>query len=601
MSTLAQVTSAVSFLSMAVSLWLGCYIVTRSPRSRLAWLAGLTLWSLAGIFVTVLLATEDSSSATRWPGWALNLTQTIWYHLSLETLSPEQGTRQRPFVPVVYGLAVLLDLLLLQTSLIVSGRVPGVGGYTTVFGHGPLFAAWPVFSIGLALLTLVNFSTARQAVRDLVRQKQLNSLVRGTFLGVLAVLYWTVAISLGVSVPALPIVLALGFGIGTLGYGIARYSALIDGRLLRLDFALSGLLILALSAIYLAAAAFLFRPAWSIVAAIIVVALTIFTHTSFEFARRLLDWPFVQRPARALRATLRVAAFDVVERKSLEDGLRSALAALVAGVDARWGAIALRESEEFVVRASFHWERKGEHLPADRLDVRELTILPPDATTRPLAVVAPVILERDSIGAILLGQPKGGSAYGESDLDLVAEAADRLAELIRHARQQETHAKEIGELLESFRAREHKLQEDIEALRASAMSGAVSPQQVANVEDALRRLYDYSYLGEHALGTDILANYRATTHLDRGKTLNAALIAAIEKLRPAGAEPRDLPPRQWHPYLILRDAYVRDEPNRDIMSRLYVSEATFHRTRRSALRAVTKALFEMDRPANLAN
>jgi len=449
MSTLAQVTSAVSFLSMAVSLWLGCYIVTRSPRSRLAWLAGLTLWSLAGFFVTVLLAIDESTAAP-WPGWPLNLSLTLWYHLSLQTLPPEQGTRQRRFLPVVYGLAVLLDALLFQTALIVNGSMPGAGPYTTVFGHGPLFAVWPIFLMGVALLTLVNFRAARQAMRDQVRRKQLNGLVRGTLLSVLAGLYWTVAISLGVSVPALPIALALGLGLGMLGYAIARYSALIDCRILGFDFALSGLLILALAAIYLAATWILFQPAWSIAAAIVVVALTIFTHTSFEFARRLLDWPFVQRPARALRATLRSAALDVVERKSLEDGLRSALAALVAGVDARWGAIALREGEEFVVRASFHWKHTGECLPADRLDVHDLTILPPDATTQPLTVVAPIILERDAMGAILLGQPKGGSAYGESDLDLVAEAADRLAELIRHARQQEANAREIGGLLESF-------------------------------------------------------------------------------------------------------------------------------------------------------
>jgi hypothetical protein len=234
MSTLAQVTSAVSFLSMAVSLWLGCYVVTRSPRSRLAWQAGLTLWSIAGIFVTIFLAIGDSTSPSSWPGWPLTLTLAIWYHLSLETLPPERQTAQRRILPVVYGMAALLDVLLLETLLIASGRMPGVGAYTTVFERGPLFAPWPVFFISVALLMLYNFWTARQAVRDRMRREQLNSLVRGTFLGMLAAVYWMVAISLGMSVPALPIVLALGLGVGMLGYGIARYSALIDGRLLRL-------------------------------------------------------------------------------------------------------------------------------------------------------------------------------------------------------------------------------------------------------------------------------------------------------------------------------------------------------------------------------
>jgi hypothetical protein len=39
--------------------------------------------------------------------------------------------------------------------------------------------------------------------------------------------------------------------------------------------------------------------------------------------------------------------------------------------------------------------------------------------------------------------------------------------------------------------------------------------------------------------------------------------------------------------------YVNGEANRDIMAKLYVSEATFHRTRRRALKAVTRELFEM--------
>lgn len=595
MSTLAQVTSAVSFLSMAASLWLGCYVVTRSPRSRLAWQAGLTLWSLAGLFVTILLAIGDSTSPSRWPRWPLTLTLAIWYHLSLETLPPERRTTQRRFLPVVYGLAALLDVLLLQTSLIASDRMPGVGAYTTVFERRPLFAIWPIFLIGLALLMLYNFWTARRAVRDRMHRKQLNSLVRGTFLGVLAAVYWTVAISLGVSVPALPIVLALGLGVGMLGHGIARYSALIDGRILRFDFDLSALLMLALSAIYLAATWFLFQPAWSIAAAIVVVALTIFTHTSFEFARRLLDRPFVRLPARALRATLRRAASDLGERKSVEESLRSALAALVVGVNARWGAIALRDGGEFVVRASFHGERVGERLSAHHLNVRELTVLSPEGSSDwPLAVIAPMIADRDAVGAILLGQPRGGTHYSEGDLDLVAEAADRLAELIRYAQEHEAHARQIGDMLEAFRAREYELQSGIDGLLYQAKAAAPSPQQVAEVENAMRRLYDYSYLGEHPLARNMLAHDHATTHIDRGKALNAVLVTAIEKLRPAAVEPRELPPREWHPYLILRDAYLRGDANRDIMSRLYVSEATFHRTRRSALRAVTKALHEMD-------
>jgi hypothetical protein len=53
-------------------------------------------------------------------------------------------------------------------------------------------------------------------------------------------------------------------------------------------------------------------------------------------------------------------------------------------------------------------------------------------------------------------------------------------------------------------------------------------------------------------------------------------------------------PREWHPYLILHGAYLEDRLNRDIMSQLYISEGTFNRTRRSAIRSVRRMLQEME-------
>ncbi len=86
----------------------------------------------------------------------------------------------------------------------------------------------------------------------------------------------------------------------------------------------------------------------------------------------------------------------------------------------------------------------------------------------------------------------------------------------------------------------------------------------------------------------------AVTHLDLGKAVYSMLTEAIEKLRPGTPLAGDPPPRDWYPYLILHDAYLEGIPNRDIMSRLYISEGTFSRTRRAALRAMARALEEME-------
>jgi hypothetical protein len=89
------------------------------------------------------------------------------------------------------------------------------------------------------------------------------------------------------------------------------------------------------------------------------------------------------------------------------------------------------------------------------------------------------------------------------------------------------------------------------------------------------------------------------THIDRGKAVGEVLIESIRKLRPAGKEPDAyrVPSRAWHQYLILHDAYVLGDLNRNIMSKLYISEGTFNRTRRRAIRGVAKALEEMEREA----
>ena len=119
----------------------------------------------------------------------------------------------------------------------------------------------------------------------------------------------------------------------------------------------------------------------------------------------------------------------------------------------------------------------------------------------------------------------------------------------------------------------------------------------------MRRLHDYPYLGEHTLAQLQVLNCRLqdrsqefVTHIDRGKALSEVVIQALHKLRPEGAEPsrHAVPPREWHQFIVLYDAYVLGELNRDIMSKLYISEGTFNRTRRRAVRGVAKALQEME-------
>ncbi len=56
--------------------------------------------------------------------------------------------------------------------------------------------------------------------------------------------------------------------------------------------------------------------------------------------------------------------------------------------------------------------------------------------------------------------------------------------------------------------------------------------------------------------------------------------------------PSSMTLRVWYNHAALYDAYMEGVPNREIMARLYISEGTFNRTRRNAIRGLARLLVE---------
>jgi hypothetical protein len=127
-------------------------------------------------------------------------------------------------------------------------------------------------------------------------------------------------------------------------------------------------------------------------------------------------------------------------------------------------------------------------------------------------------------------------------------------------------------------------------------------QLLTLVENALKRLHDFSYLGKHPLNRLLVVRLRcarderAVTSLERAKTLSAFLAETIEGLRPPGPLPgrSSIPRREWYPYLVLHHAYVQAEHNYTIMNWLQISEGTFNRTRRGALQIIADTVAELE-------
>jgi hypothetical protein len=121
---------------------------------------------------------------------------------------------------------------------------------------------------------------------------------------------------------------------------------------------------------------------------------------------------------------------------------------------------------------------------------------------------------------------------------------------------------------------------------------SISPDAefIKMVEDGLRHFSDYITLGQSSLADWV--GIQAGSHVERGKELQKILAEAMDSLRPVGARPPEPLPRVWYSYVVLHDAYVEGVPNREIMARLYISEGTFNRTRRNALRGLARLLLE---------
>jgi hypothetical protein len=118
------------------------------------------------------------------------------------------------------------------------------------------------------------------------------------------------------------------------------------------------------------------------------------------------------------------------------------------------------------------------------------------------------------------------------------------------------------------------------------------PESIQLVEEGLKNLHDYIVLGKSPLADQLAVD--GETHIERGKAVHDVLVETIKTLRPEGKRPAEPLPREWHNYVIMNDAYIEDVRDREIMAKLYISEGTYYRTRRKALRGVTRALMEAD-------
>ena len=530
---------------------------------------------------------------------------------------------------ILLAYAVALGLLVLSVSWFAGQPDPitNAAMHSAARVDDPLYPFTAAYVLVLGGLSLANLWQGYRHETSEVRRRQFRPLFIATVLAALGGLYVTVGISLGVDLPELPRDVAFGVAVALLGFAVARHNALVEGRVIEADLLYVFLTVGSLTtlAVLLAEVLYSSGHVFSFVTLVLVMVVTISALMLYDGVRTALDRLFYRDQFRQLRANLRSLANEAGTGRSLSEQLQAMLEQLCKTLSAKQGCIALGEDDAFVVKASQGAIAIGQIVPRSSVLCDEIVQLPAtpsqlldsgnDAeapqgkTPKWAALLVPIAASDSQIGALLLGARAREQPYQDEDLMLLDDVSDQLATVIQTSRLQEENARAINAMVSEFRERERAMERQMQEMLATGsartlpgLAGLSQDDFIAQVEDALRRLHDYPSLGDHPLAQlaivrqNLASSSGATTHIDRGKALNKVMVQAIQKLQPEGIppNPHTVPPWEWHQFIVLYDSYVLDELNRDIMSRLYIGEGTFNRTRRRALQGVAKALQDME-------
>ena len=618
------ITFAITLASITIALWLGLFLATRAGRSARVWLSALTMWAIGSWLVhnvlQMSLPNQNENVGLFWLGQAVKLAPTLWFQLSCSILQ-ETTDVSRSRLRLMRWVA-LAGYALTFLQMIDTGRSFGSLASPNQI---PSYAIFLVLLALLPLWTMWNFYEARLLARSPNVRRQLLHLLVATAVTYVGGLYTGLAIYLGWPLNFFPNYALFGVGVILLGYGVVAYDSLLSGRSIERDalYSITGVGLITILYTLVAWALWL-NGSISIGALVIFLICAVVSHTLSDAGRTLLDRIFYRGRLRKLRLDLQQLAHETGRANSLPEQLDLVLESICRSVGVQDGFIAVRQdhSQSFGVTNCRNTRWHGRTFGGMALVSNEIVeLVKTGAATRSevegMALLVPIYVKRNQIGALVLGPKNAGAPFRPEEIDYLETVGPQLANMVEAATQQEAHIQQLEKSLEQYREREREMQLQLQQIVAappatsSLMQDMDDEQMTALVEDALRHLYDFAYLGEHALATlqivnsylpqtrvvDNGASALGPTHLDQGKGLHALLVYALQQLRPVGAEPAAsaVPPRDWYNYLILHGSYVQGELTRDIMARLYIGEGTYNRTRRRALRSVAKMITEMEK------
>ena len=572
---LFQATLLVDLIAMTVCLWMAFYLFARGFPSKVTMRGVILLLSLSAFFFGAYnnIFTQIAGTAA-WRATFLIIGIGAWYEITLQLLPAEHRKSLLPWAVGIYTLGLVTIVLLLSTRTAFIGE-QGNMLYVARMGVGLPYILYGVFEIAACFGLFQNLlSHGKIGITS-----QGKFFLFSSFFPAAGVVYGIIALAIS-PLPRIYQDLLIFSGVFLMGISVARHQTLVERRTILQDFPVTSLTVILLALAY---AVIALRLGLNLQLVGLLVAFVVLTHALYDLVREVLERLRIQNES-ALRKQLRQLESETRTNRTLRLRLQEGLDLLCNTLNAPNGFIAIKQGEEFVVTASRHSVENERRISSSKVAYEDISNLQNEEFPG-ISYFAPSFDGQTQIAVVGIGKPNNKLDYSQGDLELLSEVADQIGTIVSLSNAQP----QLDQII---------IQSEINSSEASLvaeeMLGAMetNPDQefTKAVEDGLRHLSDYIKLGQSPLAEKL--GVQAESHIERGRELQKIIVTSIELLRPAEKRPPEPLPRVWYNHAVLHDAYVEGVPNREIMARLYISEGTFNRTRRNAIRGLARLLME---------
>ena len=582
---LAQATILTSLASMALTLWLAFYLFARGFLNLITIRAVLSLLAISIFFLGTYNNFFTRNSDTIYLlAILLIIGMTCWYSVTFQLLSTkyQQTYRWMEVAIYLFSLTTIILLIVTKTDFV---REQGNELYVTHLEKNLVNTLYGMTHIIIFAGSFFN----------LLVDRKIRFMAQGRFFlftsafPTLAVVYGICAIFL--TNPPLPRVVQDFFvfsGVFMLGFSVARHQSLVERRTILQELPAAVTIMFALVSLYVFAG---LKIGMQVEHLGVLIAFVIITHSLYDLGREFLE-RLRTKDESLFRKNLRLIENQTSSEDKLQYYLQEGLDLLCRSMNTSAGVIALQKGEEiFVVTAARNSVEVGSVLteaPDSSGDIYRSNGL-----IQNIEWIASAFEGQRQIAFVGIGSSKTKLEYSAGDLDLFSEFADHVGTTVSIANLQPNTNEHITELVNESQSHVLKLESAADEM-FETLSSTPETHFIKMVEDGLRKYSDFIVLGQSPLAEWVGA--KGNSHIERGKQVQHILRAAIETLRPTDTRPPEPLPRTWYNYVVLHDAYIKGVMNREVMARLYISEGTFNRTRRNALRGVARWLIEENKP-----